>query len=174
MFILFSSDRINSLRRVFWANNISLIQRNFEVFLPSQENEWSYMWVRSIDFASASMIFCLDFGTVVRVCYVFNTCYYYDSLHSWPITGPVVSRVTRRVSPVEQELLTFLEHLSSPPDLSRVIVTRYLVLCVCFVDRCLSFCTFSFGHCVVCPSSNYGFWLPPFGIFKLLLLWTYA
>jgi hypothetical protein len=29
----------------------------------------------------------------------------------------------------------------------------------CDVDRCLSFCTFSFGHCVVC-SSIYGFWLP--------------
>ena len=28
---------------------------------------------------------------------------------------------------------------------------------VCFVDRCLSFCTFSFGHCVVCSSSIYGF-----------------
>ena len=38
-------------------------------------------------------------------------------------------------------------------------VTRSLVLCVCFVDRCLSFCTFSIGHCVVCPSI-YGFWLP--------------
>jgi hypothetical protein len=24
-------------------------------------------------------------------------------------------------------------------------------------DRCLSFCTFSFGHCVVCSSSIYGF-----------------
>ena len=35
-----------------------------------------------------------------------------------------------------------------------VPATRYLVLCVCFVDRCLSFCTFSFGHCVVCYSSN--------------------
>jgi hypothetical protein len=39
---------------------------------------------------------------------------------------------------------------------------------VCFVDRCLSFCTFSFGHCVVCSSiytdSDY-----PFGIFKLIL-----
>ena len=38
---------------------------------------------------------------------------------------------------------------------------------VCFVDRCLSFCTFSIGHCVVC--SIYGFWLPPFIIFKLFL-----
>jgi hypothetical protein len=30
-----------------------------------------------------------------------------------------------------------------------------LVLYVCFVDRCLSLCTFSFGHCVVCSSSIY-------------------
>ena len=52
--------------------------------------------------------------------------------------------------------------LSSPPVFS---VTRSLVLCVCFVDRCLSFYTFSFGHCVVCSSSIYRFWLPPFGIF---------
>ena len=29
----------------------------------------------------------------------------------------------------------------------------------CFVVRCLSFCPFSFGHCVVCLSSIYGFWL---------------
>ena len=36
-------------------------------------------------------------------------------------------------------------------------VTRPLVLCVCFVDRCLSFGTSSFGHGVVCPSSIYGF-----------------
>ena len=48
-------------------------------------------------------------------------------------------------------------------------VNRSLVLCVCFVDRCLSFCTFSFGHCVVCSSSTYGFWLL-FDIFKLFLL----
>jgi hypothetical protein len=32
-----------------------------------------------------------------------------------------------------------------------------LVLYVCFVDRCLSFCPFSFGHCVVWSSSIYGF-----------------
>jgi hypothetical protein len=42
-------------------------------------------------------------------------------------------------------------------SIAGVLVTRYLALCVCFVDRCLSFCPFSFGHCVVCPSSNYGF-----------------
>ena len=42
------------------------------------------------------------------------------------------------------------------PGFSGVRVTRSLVLCVCFVDPCLSFCPFSFGHCVVC-SSIYGF-----------------
>jgi hypothetical protein len=40
---------------------------------------------------------------------------------------------------VEQELLTLLEHLSSPPVFSGVRVTRSLVLYACFVDRCLYF-----------------------------------
>ena len=49
-------------------------------------------------------------------------------------------------------------------------------ICVCFIDRCLSFCSFSvghcvvcptsFGHCVVCPTSIYGFNYS-FGIFIL-------
>jgi hypothetical protein len=78
--------------------------------------------------------------------------------HSWIITG-FVSRLTRQVPLVEQDLLTLLEHLSLPPVFSGVCVIRSLVLCVCFVDRCLSFCPFSFDHCVVCPSI-YGFWLP--------------
>ena len=45
---------------------------------------------------------------------------------------------------------------------SGVSVARSLALCLCFVDRCLSFCPFSFGHCIVCPSPNYRF---------LLILW---
>ena len=50
------------------------------------------------------------------------------------------------------------EHLSSPPPVFiGVRVTQFLVLYVCFVDRCLSFGTFSFGHCVVCSSLIYGF-----------------
>ena len=52
---------------------------------------------------------------------------------------------------------------------SGVRVTRFLVLCVCFVDGCLSFCTFSFGHCVVCSSSIYGFWLPLWYLQTLLV-----
>ena len=50
---------------------------------------------------------------------------------------------------MEQELLTLPEHLSSPQAFSGVRVARSLVLCVCFVDRCLPFCPISFGHCVV-------------------------
>jgi len=56
------------------------------------------------------------------------------------------------------------EHVSSG-----VRVTRSLVLCVCFVDRCLSFCLFVFCFLAIVLSvllrytdSDY-----PFGIFKL-------
>ena len=79
------------------------------------------------------------------------------------ITGLTqVTRLTQRMPLVVQELLTL--HPSEAPEFtpgfSGAGVTRFLVLCVWFVDRCLSFCPFSFGHCVVCPSSIYGFWLP--------------
>ena len=67
--------------------------------------------------------------------------------HSWLIAG-FVTRLTQWVSLVEQKLSTLPKHLSSPPVLSGVRVTQSLVLYVCFVDRCLSFCTFSFGHCL--------------------------
>ena len=68
-----------------------------------------------------------------------------------------VTGLTRRVSLVAQELITLPEHMSSPPGFSGFPFTRSLVLFVCFVDRCLSFCTFSVGHCVVCSSSIYDF-----------------
>ena len=72
-----------------------------------------------------------------------------------------------------KQLPTLPEHLSSLPVFSGVRVTRSLVLCVCFVDRRLSFCTFSFGHYIVCSSSIYGLWLPSdiFKVFLILLLW---
>jgi hypothetical protein len=73
--------------------------------------------------------------------YVVNTSYSFP--HSWLIIG-FVTRLTRRVPLVEQELLTLPEHLSSPPVFSGVRVTWSLVLCVCFADRCMSFCTFFF------------------------------
>jgi hypothetical protein len=71
-----------------------------------------------------------------------------------------VTRLTRRVPLVAQELLISPKHMSSPPVYSGVRVTRSLIIYVYFVDHCLSFCACSFGHCVVCSSSIYGFWLP--------------
>ena len=76
-----------------------------------------------------------------------------------------LTRLTRRAPLVEQWLLILPEHLSSPPVFSGVRVTRSLVLCVCFVGRCLPFCTFSFDHFVVC-SSIYGFCLPLWYLLK--------
>jgi hypothetical protein len=62
-----------------------------------------------------------------------------------------VSRLTRRVPLVEQELLTLPEYPSSLPVFSWVRVTRSLVLCVCFVNRFLYFffwpCCISISTC---------------------------
>ena len=96
---------------------------------------------------------------------VINTSRYFPL--AWLITG-FVTRLTLRVPLVEQELLTLPEHLNSPPVFSGVRVTRSLVLCVCFVDRCLSFSLWPLCR-LVCSSSIYGFWLP-FGIFKVYFL----
>jgi hypothetical protein len=76
--------------------------------------------------------------------------------HSWFITE-FVTRLIRRVS--IEELIILPVHLSWHPVFSGVDVTRSLVICLCFVDRCLSLCLFSFGHYVVCPSLIYGLWL---------------
>ena len=83
----------------------------------------------------------------------------------------IIFQHTRRVSREEQKVAAIPEHMSSTPVFSEVPVTRSLVLCVRFVDRCLSFwplcCLFFFdiriliiplfGHCVVCSSLIYRF-----------------
>jgi hypothetical protein len=50
---------------------------------------------------------------------------------------------------------TLPKHPSSPPVCRVVSIAQSLVFCVIF---CLSFWSFWFDHCIVCPS-NYGFWL---------------
>ena len=40
-------------------------------------------------------------------------------------------------------------------------IARSLYSMSCFKDRCWSFCPFSCGQYVVCSSSSYVFWLPP-------------
>ena len=53
-----------------------------------------------------------------------------------------------------------------------VHVIQSLVLYECFIDCCLSFSTLSFGHCVFCSSSIYGFWLPLWYLQTLLVIWS--
>ena len=76
------------------------------------------------------------------------------------ILAGFLTRVTRRISLVEQELATLPEHLRSPPVFSGVRFARSFVFCV-LLDRCLVFfCPFSSGHCVFCLSSISRFLLP--------------
>ena len=47
---------------------------------------------------------------------------------------------------------------SSVRILSRIRAAQSSVFCVVFfLDHCLSFCPFSIGHCIACPSSIYDF-----------------
>ena len=71
----------------------------------------------------------------------------------------------RTMTLVEQELHSLPEHLSSPPVFSSVRVTRSLVFCICFADRCLSFFTFLWPLCCLFIDSDF-----PFGVFKLFFL----
>ena len=64
-----------------------------------------------------------DSGYVILVVYSFP--------HSWPITG-FVTRLTQRMSLVEQELLTSLGHMKSPTVVSDVSVSWSLVLFMMF------------------------------------------
>jgi len=86
--------------------------------------------------------------------------------HAWFITG-FVTRLKRRMPAVEQELLTLSEHLTSYPVFSEVRVTRSLVLCVSFVDRCVSLCPlFGIALSVLLRFMDSDY---PFGIFKHFL-----
>jgi len=75
--------------------------------------------------------------------------------HSWINTG-FVTRVTRRMSLVQQELFTLSEHMSSPSILSRVRFGRSLVFCVVF---CRSLFVL-FCLAILLANSVYGLWLP--------------
>jgi hypothetical protein len=90
----------------------------------------------------------------------------------WKIKVSIITfkyTINWRVPLVKQELITLLEHLSSPLVFSGVRVTRSFALCVCFINRCLSICTF---HLVIALSVllRYTDSDCPFGIFKLVLI----
>ena len=71
--------------------------------------------------------------------------------------SPLVTRVTRRVSHVEQELLTHLEHLSVPPVFSGASVARSLALCVLFFRS--FFVILSFIFWPLCGLSFFNLWI---------------
>ena len=104
-----------------------------------------------------------------RIC---STCRkHFPVLSSFINYHGFVTRLKRRVSLVEQELLTLPEHPSSLPVFSGVRVTWSLVLYVCFVNRCLSFCLFFFAI-VLCVLLRYTDSDYPFGIFKTVLYYV--
>ena len=90
----------------------------------------------------------------VFVCILFpNTCHIY-------IIIVLLLYMKQKMTEISVNLISsrvFCANFNLPPVFSGVRATRSLVLCVCFVDRCLSFCRFSFGHCAVCQSSFNGF-----------------
>jgi hypothetical protein len=89
-----------------------------------------------------------------------------NGTYPWTLVTQILHNGNKSVVP----LLTLWVHLRI---FSGVRVTRSLVLCVRFVDRCLSLCTFSFGHCVVC-SSIYRFWLPLWYLQTLLPIFLHS
>ena len=107
-----------------------------------------------------------------RIC---STCRkHFPVLSSFMTYHRVVARLTRPVSLMDQELPTLPEHMSSLPVFSGVCVTRSLVLCECFVDRCLFFCIFSFFFWPLCCLFFFDLRImaTPLGIFKLFLNYT--
>jgi hypothetical protein len=70
--------------------------------------------------------------------------YFHEHIQPWIVHYIIIqlfyqyqqkARVTRRLSLVDQELLTVPEHLSSPPAFSGVRVTRSLVLSQSFLYK---------------------------------------
>ena len=63
----------------------------------------------------------------------------YPAFYIYKPVFPRGSVVVVSKSSISMTISKFMEHLSSPPIFSGVDITRSLILCVCFVDRCLSF-----------------------------------
>ena len=96
---------------------------------------------------------------MLHLCYLYlfmHTCIQRDLHIRW---CSYWLKVTRRVSHMEQELLTIPEHLSSPPVFRSVRVARSLVFSIVFCRSLFVFLSLFFsGRCIVYPSI-YGFWL---------------
>jgi ribosomal protein L32 len=92
-----------------------------------------------------------------RVC---SSCSTSGTRHVNLVTNPVISREWGKDREVFTTCGTYPWSF-----LKQILFYMY----ICFVDRCLSFCTFSFRHCVVRSSSIYGFWLSLWYLQALLI-----
>ena len=59
-----------------------------------------------------------------------------------------------------RKCLSFRSTRVYPQFLVCLLLLNLLFSVQCLLDHCLFFCHISFGHCIVCPSSIYGTWLP--------------
>ena len=66
-----------------------------------------------------------------------------------------VTRLTGRVTLVEEELITLSEHLCSPSVLSEIHVTTIFSFMCMFCRSLFVLLSFFVGHCVVCLSCIY-------------------
>ena len=55
-----------------------------------------------------------------------------------------------------KDLLSTNQELPTHPEHVGIVLLNHVMSVLCFIDRC----PLSFGHCIVCTSSNYGFLLP--------------
>jgi hypothetical protein len=96
-------------------------------------------------------------------------CNYHTIVATMPLVDEGVLRWVQRSNVV---FLVLLFH----SQICHVINScNDVVLCVCFVDRCLSFCPFSFCHWVVSSSSIYEFLLPLWYLQTLFkYCWTFS
>jgi len=113
-----------------------------------------------------NILICLGRHKHTYSCFIYIICIYLRILVSTTISVSydvrAVLPVKRRVSVVEQVLLTFPDNQSSRihTRFPVVFVLRNVLFSVqCFVDHCLSFCPIAFGHCIACSSSIHVFWL---------------
>jgi hypothetical protein len=84
---------------------------------------------------------------LVRVIITFPSLFPLSWLVNWLLT-----RVTRPVALVEQELPTLPHLMCLPPSFGGILVAYSLVICGVLSIILSSFYPFSFVRCVVCPS----------------------
>ena len=139
-------------------------------------------------------LFLYNNNDLLNLCYyhlfcrgfMFSVCYLY--LFTYMLVSNTISKsilflsfYSSTVPLVEQELLPIPKHLSSLPVLVRFALLNNQFSVLCFIDHCLSFCLFTFGHCIVSPQIKasdifklflvdiYRLWLLPLSIFMITI-----